>query len=1809
MIIHNPIISGSIQFPADADGNKVTLQVNSGVLETIQIDSSNNVTSVKPESNLSGSFTGSFTGDGSNLTGVSAINIDALNALGGASIAQGDNLVISDAGTEKKVTFSNLEDSIFGNISGDATIAAGGVLTIASSLLNTSLNAATGSYLTTVDISTNTNLAVSDTTEVNMILTDDTISAELIGGVVSGSDQIASTFAQTILDDADAGAVRTTIGVDAAGTVNYTLPTNLAGDDIDIDTTELTGATVISDLDINITTDTSGRVTDANGSVSTRDLTKSDIGLGNVDNTSDANKPVSTAGQNALDLKANLASPTFTGTPISTTPSANDSSTKIATTAYVQQELTDLIGTADSTVDTLGELSASLAADSGSLNSLVTTVGTKLAKSSNLSDLADAGTARTNLNVDVAGTDNSTDVTLANTNYLSISGQAITGGTIPIGSGGTGATSAGAARTALGVDAAGTVNYVLPTNLAGDDINIDTTELTGATVISDLDINITTNTSGLVTDANGSVGTRTLTLANLGYTGETNATADQTQSDINALAITQLGTVTTGDVQAILPIGVVSGSDQVQALGGVNNSTLTITAGDGLKTGGTFTTNQSGDSSVTLNIDVSDFAGTGLNADGSENINIDSSYLNTSLNAATGSYLTTVDISSNTNLAVSDTTEVNMILSGDTISAELIGGVVSGSDQIASTFAQTILDDADAGAVRTTIGVDAAGTDNSTNITLAGKDYLTISEQEITAGAINNDDLTNSSITINSSAISLGGSVTTPNDNTQNTTTLSFVDSTDDIILRNTTGGAGSGNQDIKLVAGSNITLDHTDANNFTISSTDTNTVYSHPTHDGDDIALDTSNAQVIDTLTITTDTSGHVTDASVSTRDLTPTNIGLGNVANESKATMFTDAALTGNPTAPTQADNDDSTKIATTAYVQREVSDLLGGAPAAFDTLLEISASIANGDSDVVALTTTVGTKLAKASNLSDLANASTARTNLGVDVAGTDNSTDVTLGNTNYLSISGQAITGGTVPIGSGGTGATSAGGARTALGVDVSGTDNSTNVTLAGSYDYLTISGQAITLGQIDYDADISNLPSLLALGTSDSTALAGNTTTITTGQADAITANTAKNTNVSTNLGITGTSGARTITSSDGDNVTIPIATTSVSGLLSPGLFDEIDANTAKVSDINHNVTTNLSITGTTGARTIVSSDGTNAIIPIATTSVSGLLSPSLFDEIDANTAKVSDINHNVSTNLSEGTSTETTVDVNSSDGTNATLVSASTSRAGLLTKAKFDEITANTLKTSDINHNVSTNLSKTVSGDGFSINSSDGDNVALTLADTDNWGLMSDEMFDKLDGIDTSADVNRTDSQIKSSIGTGNGKFVPSAGTAGHFLKHDGTFGLPSYTTDTNLSTEEVQDIVGAMFSSNTETRIAATYVDGAEGAGKINLVVNDMTANDNDDVSVANLKTRLAGGFGSNAVSIGDSTDTITIPGDLVVTGTTTTNNVEVVSTTNGVVFEGGVDDANEGTLLATTLSADRTYTLPNKSGTVAMTSDITGTNSGTNTGDETLSSINALGITTLGTIATGVWNGSAISTTYLDGQSGTNTGDETKTSINALDITEVGTISSGVWQGSAITTTYLDGQSGTNSGDETLSSINNLAITTVGTIDSGTWNGSVIADAYLSTNTAHLSGTQTFSGAKTFSNTTASTSKTTGAVIVTGGVGISGALNVGGDVVAYASSDERLKDNIELISNPIEKVQSLKGVTWNWNDNADELQQSLPNVGVIAQDVEKVLPQLVTDRDSGFKGVDYAKLTGLLIEAIKDQQKQIDELKSKIS
>jgi hypothetical protein len=90
-------------------------------------------------------------------------------------------------------------------------------------------------------------------------------------------------------------------------------------------------------------------------------ITKTMVGLGNVDNTADTAKPVSTAQQTALDLKSNIASPTFTGVPAAPTAAVATNTTQIATTAFVRAEVSALVGAAPETLDTLAEIATSLA--------------------------------------------------------------------------------------------------------------------------------------------------------------------------------------------------------------------------------------------------------------------------------------------------------------------------------------------------------------------------------------------------------------------------------------------------------------------------------------------------------------------------------------------------------------------------------------------------------------------------------------------------------------------------------------------------------------------------------------------------------------------------------------------------------------------------------------------------------------------------------------------------------------------------------------------------------------------------------------------------------------------------------------------------------------------------------------------------------------------------------------------------------------------------------------------------------------------------------------------------------------------------------------------------------------------------------------------------------------------------------------------------------------------------------------------------------------------------------------------------------
>jgi hypothetical protein len=121
--------------------------------------------------------------------------------------------------------------------------------------------------------------------------------------------------------------------------------------------------------------------------------------------------------------------------------------------------------------------------------------------------------------------------------------------------------------------------------------------------------------------------------------------------------------------------------------------------------------------------------------------------------------------------------------------------------------------------------------------------------------------------------------------------------------------------------------------------------------------------------------------------------------------------------------------------------------------------------------------------------------------------------------------------------------------------------------------------------------------------------------------------------------------------------------------------------------------------------------------------------------------------------------------------------------------------------------------------------------------------------------------------------------------------------------------------------------------------------------------------------------------------------------------------------------------------------------------------------------------------------------------------------------------------------------------------------------------------------------SATKIFTQSTGAT--VSGALTVTGNISTSSGTISGAEVTA--TSDERLKSDIKTIDNALEKVMNMRGVSY--------IKQAEKGVGVIAQEIEKVLPEVVTDGE--YKSVAYGNIVGVLIEAIKEQQKQIDELK----
>ena len=117
----------------------------------------------------------------------------------------------------------------------------------------------------------------------------------------------------------------------------------------------------------------------------------------------------------------------------------------------------------------------------------------------------------------------------------------------------------------------------------------------------------------------------------------------------------------------------------------------------------------------------------------------------------------------------------------------------------------------------------------------------------------------------------------------------------------------------------------------------------------------------------------------------------------------------------------------------------------------------------------------------------------------------------------------------------------------------------------------------------------------------------------------------------------------------------------------------------------------------------------------------------------------------------------------------------------------------------------------------------------------------------------------------------------------------------------------------------------------------------------------------------------------------------------------------------------------------------------------------------------------------------------------------------------------------------------------------------------------------------------------------------------GTEGEIRATNDITAYYSSDIRLKENIKPLEGTLEKIDSIRGVTYDWKELTEEERKTVhshtgSDIGVIAQEVEEVFPDLVEDRPHGYKAVNYEKLSAVLLSAVKELKQEVEDLKKKI-
>ena len=459
-------------------------------------------------------------------------------------------------------------------------------------------------------------------------------------------------------------------------------------------------------------------------------------------------------------------------------------------------------------------------------------------------------------------------------------------------------------------------------------------------------------------------------------------------------------------------------------------------------------------------------------------------------------------------------------------------------------------------------------------------------------------------------------------------------------------------------------------------------------------------------------------------------------------------------------------------------------------------------------------------------------------------------------------------------------------------------------------------------------------------------------------------------------------------------------------------------------------------------------------------------------------------------------------------------------------------------------------------------------------------------------------------------------KFESAVGAAGTNITGAGTTGNPWIMTitspndNTQLTTEEVQDIVGAMFTNNTETRISADYQDSD---GTIDLVVDDM-----------NYTLPLAASGTRGGVKIGYAENGKNYPVELDsekmfvnVPWTDTDNNSYInaasFNTSTGVLTLSGVGSAGatvdlDNRYLTSYSETDTLATVTGRGASTTTATNFTGslTVNGSGAGAYLYVSGNANGTTPPTSYDTGmafVWNNSAgsreneIYYATGSGASQTDNDDSYFSFINRFNPSGTPTDTRTFklfGDGRLVIKGNYQAHDGTNliynSGATSYFVANKYTL-----MGNATNPGTTAATFYDQANEG-----PTISGLNVCFRTGSTPSQT-------GKLNSSGTFTVSGDVVAFGSpSDISLKENIKPIENALDKVEKLQGVTFDWKEKQEDILDIKEDIGFIAQDVQKVLPELVKENDNGKLSLRHHGIVPVLLEAIKELSNRIKVLEN---